>query len=496
MTVTKNWFDVDKAGLGKLMERRGKEFVLYELLANAWDEKSTVVAVHIDRDFVKRVTKLRVEDDNPEGFADLTHAFTLFAESKKGRNAALRGRFNLGEKLVIALASYAKIVSTTGGFLFDKDGRHSIRERTERGSYVEVHYKTTLDEFGDIINAAEAVIPPVGISTVIHVEAVAKELVRPDLLRTIEVTLPTQVTDDEGILRPSERQTQVEVFTADGPAKLYEMGIPVVEFDGPWHVNVMQRVPLNMERDNVTPAYARRLRVAVLNAMKDELPKEEAAKSWVSDATSSPDCEPEAMKVVLDHRFGQKRVAFDPSDQEANKRAVAAGYTVVKGGMLSAEQWKNARATATVLPAGQVTPGHHIKTSPDGQDFTIPEEKWTKAMHAVKDFTLDIGHELIGPVRVAFEMLPLSFDCGAHYDKGSRTVTFNVRRLGYAWFEAQMSDRHPGEDLLKLIIHELAHHRVADHLSDEYHEELGRLWFQVAKMAAVGILMWKGNVWR
>jgi|SRR5271166_119705 len=42
---TQNWFEVDKKGLGKLLARKGKKFILFELLQNAWDENSTLVRV-------------------------------------------------------------------------------------------------------------------------------------------------------------------------------------------------------------------------------------------------------------------------------------------------------------------------------------------------------------------------------------------------------------------------------------------------------------------
>ena len=34
----KNWFEIDKQGLAKILERKGKEFVVFELLQNCWDE--------------------------------------------------------------------------------------------------------------------------------------------------------------------------------------------------------------------------------------------------------------------------------------------------------------------------------------------------------------------------------------------------------------------------------------------------------------------------
>ncbi len=108
------WFDVDKAGLGKLLERRGKSFVGAELLQNAWDAEG-VTRVEFTAEPIKgrALVDLVVKDDSPQGFHNLTHSFTLFSESVKKGNATLRGRFNLGEKLVLALCDSATIMSTT-----------------------------------------------------------------------------------------------------------------------------------------------------------------------------------------------------------------------------------------------------------------------------------------------------------------------------------------------------------------------------------------------
>ena len=58
---------------------------------------------------------LVVEDDAPEGFKDLSHAFTLFADSAKKINPEQRGRFNLGEKLVLAISDEVTIRTSKGG---------------------------------------------------------------------------------------------------------------------------------------------------------------------------------------------------------------------------------------------------------------------------------------------------------------------------------------------------------------------------------------------
>src|SRR3990172_1784245 len=98
--ATKNWFEVDRAGLAKLVERRGKAFLLYELISNCWDTGATEVVVTLGE--IGRAVELTIVDNDVNGFADLTHAYTLFAESSRKSDPSKRGRFNLGEKLVLA----------------------------------------------------------------------------------------------------------------------------------------------------------------------------------------------------------------------------------------------------------------------------------------------------------------------------------------------------------------------------------------------------------
>ena len=119
-------------------------------------------------------------------------------------------------------------------------------------------------------------------------------------------------------------------------ATLYEMGIPVVETGDRYHVDVQQKVPLNMDRDNVTPAYLRAIRVAVLNATHHLIDKDDATQTLGEGgvqrrAGGAP--RPSRRAVTL--RFGENAVSYDPSDPEANKRSVAEGRPVVYGGNLS-----------------------------------------------------------------------------------------------------------------------------------------------------------------
>jgi len=140
------WFEVDKEGLARTLERKGKEFTLFELIQNAWDEPGvTKVSALLDYRGRNRAL-LVVEDDAPEGFKDLSHAFTLFADSAKKTNPEQRGRFNLGEKLVLAISDEVTIRTTKGGLRFDSDGRHNLRSTLPAGSRIECLLRMTSDE--------------------------------------------------------------------------------------------------------------------------------------------------------------------------------------------------------------------------------------------------------------------------------------------------------------------------------------------------------------
>src|SRR5258708_8263446 len=105
------WLDVDLTGLRKLLARRGKEFMIYELVQNAWDENPTMVNISLPRP-QHGMSRLVVTDDSPSGFKDLSHAFTLFAESYKKKTAGQRGAFNAGHNFALPLSEASTIVTT------------------------------------------------------------------------------------------------------------------------------------------------------------------------------------------------------------------------------------------------------------------------------------------------------------------------------------------------------------------------------------------------
>ena len=61
-------------------------------------------------------------------------------------------------------------------------------------------------------------------------------------------------------------------------------GYPVVETGDKFHLNILQKIPLNIERDNVTPAYLKQIRAGMLNNTIDLLSEDDVTENWVSEA--------------------------------------------------------------------------------------------------------------------------------------------------------------------------------------------------------------------
>lgn len=72
--MTNEWFTGSKQGLEKIARRRGLSYVLFELVQNCWDTGARNVNVTFTPVEGRPLVDMRVEDDDPDGFKDLTHA--------------------------------------------------------------------------------------------------------------------------------------------------------------------------------------------------------------------------------------------------------------------------------------------------------------------------------------------------------------------------------------------------------------------------------------
>jgi hypothetical protein len=452
------WFDVSKEGLSKLVERRGSHWIFGELLQNAWDAPGVTKVTVTVEPHGKGTTKIVVEDDSSTGFDDLSHAFTLFAESKKKTDPSLRGRFNLGEKLVLSLCRSAEIASTSGTIIFDDSGRRMSRKRREKGTTFTGILKLNRVEAEKALGAVQHFIAPAGVETMVN----GIRLERREPVQSFVTALQTEIADEEGVLRKSKRKTKVSLYLPlEGRVgSVYEMGIPVCETGDQFDVDIGQKVPQSLERETLLPSFLRDLRVAIVNNAVDLITTDDLSSNWVDQAIGSTDVDPTAVGGILTRRFGEKIVSFDVSDREANDRATAAGYVVLHGSTFNKEQWKKIRETGVVRPAGQVTPTPK-PFSNEGDPAEYAE--MTREMHAFSRFVQAFARETIGQA-ISVEFLK-SFNAVAAY--GGRRMSFNVGHLKKEWFEGPIR-----QEQIDLVIHELGHEFEGNHLSKSYNDAL------------------------
>ena len=476
--MTKQWFDVDRTGLGKQAEEHGKGRLIGELVQNALDEAGvTRIDISVGLVAGRPLADLTVEDDSPEGFRYLADAYTLFATSYKRDNPEQRGQFNFGEKLVLAVCETARTTTTKGTIIFDPDeGRiEKPRQKRERGSVFQGRIKMTREEYPQVCDYLRSLLLPDGVAVTLN----GKRLVPRKPLHTFEASLETVVADEDGVMRLRVRKTTVSVHESlpgETPS-LYEMGLPVVETSDKWHIDVGQKIPLNRDRGNVRPSFLRAVRTLVLNAMNDQLTADDANDVWVRQASSDPACSADAIKRVLDLRFGEKRAAYDPNDPKANKKWISLGGTIVHGGMMDAQECKNAKAAGAIEPAGRLCPTPKpYSDDPDAPPVTvIPENEWTEGMRNIVAYAKFLAKELMG-VDLAVQIVDTHNNFNACY--GKRGLDFNLHALGHDWF-----DHGATEEVDRLVIHEFGHHFSDDHLSSEYHKGLCRLGAGLKKLA-------------
>ncbi len=458
MVKDKSWFAVSRKGLRELQEGKPKHFILRELVQNAWDEETKKCAV--EGKWNKGHAFITVEDDNPEGFKDLSHSFTLFAPTEKRSDPEKRGRFNLGEKQVLALCEVASVATTKGVMFFDDRGRRHSKEKREFGSKVSVKVKMTKQEYEEMMEVVKTYLIPRGIGLSVNGERI--EYRKPDYV--VEAVLPTEI-EEGGVLRPTKRKTKIHILRRNDKGQLYELGLPVCEIDCAYDVDVQQKVPLSPDREKVSSSYLSQIYAEVLNATHEELTEEHSSDVWIRNATANKRVSKEAVKSVIQKRYGERAVVANPKDRNSIDEAISKGYRVVYGQELSKEEWENIRS-AEAIPSSSELFGETWTTGKTVE----PDEN----MQAVAKLAERIAERCLG-VTITIKFSEWESTVAAQY--GNCTLTFNVGRLGRGFFKPRIST-----EILDLIIHELAHEE-GRHIEAGYHEAMTKMGGQLVMIA-------------
>ena len=485
-------FEVSTEGMKGLHDGRPLWSLVKELVANAWDEDTTMCKVNIDGHEevygggkVKGFIDVSVEDDGG-GFKDINDAFTLMAPTSKRTESGVRGRFNIGEKEILSVAVEGKVVTVGTTIEFPKEGGRVVKKnRRKKGTIVSARVERPISEIAETEKALLEFLPPSHITYTIN----GKKVEQRKKIGVAEGTLHTVLATGIGEpLRYSYRKSNIDIYEPQvkGQGHIYEMGITIQPLDMPYDVDVQQKVPMPPNRDTVTSRYLQDVYSHVLGVVAEDLDQSEASESWVQMAVEDEETPDSVVAHVMKTKLGENAVLWS-NDVNANENAHSAGMDLIKPRTLSKierERFKN---------VGLTTAKEGYGIAPTGNLEVLKEEDLTSGMKAVESYTRFMSYHLLGfKCKVRF----CKMDNGnrlAQY--GGRTLDFFVDQLPSSFFNVQSvtewaMDKLPKfrEEHLSLIIHELGHEGETDHLphTGDYVHRLTELGAKATFMAMSG----------
>lgn len=476
--MRKQWFEVDKKGLKELQLGKPKHYLVRELVQNALDEDITRCDVKMEYDRGK--VTISVEDDSPVGFRDLTDAYTLFRTTHKRSIADTRGRFNMGEKQVFAICDTAEILTTIGGVVFDKDGRHIKRKKRESGSIITVTLRMKREEFEECYDYCMDILIPEGIELHVQRKDGTREFEQvmdyKSPHKTFKGMLQTELLDESGEypkVRKRTRETQVDIHETDEVSYLYEMGLPVCEIDCQFSIDVQQKVPLGIDRDKVEQKYLTELYGMVLNHTIEDVPQDRSSEMWVREATGSNSINDDVVDKVVEKRWGDKVAIANPFDPNANDEAISRGYKVLNSWEIGGYEREKLKSLASILSTSTMF-GKNSKAP----KYVEPNDIQGK----IGEWTKKVAKELLGLSIIVSYIDNSNVSTIADYcrEEGGGELRFNIGRMSGYW---ELDGGVVSENLLDLIIHELGHSQ-GNHTDHSYHECVTNLG---AKLALKGI---------
>jgi len=478
--MSKSWFEVSPNGLRKTLSQKDKFFLITETVSNAWDaEGCTRVDITLTKPDENGFSWLTATDNAPQGFSDISHSYMMYAESEKKDKANKRGRFNAGEKDVIAMSVEARLTTVSGQILFNSDGtRTEGSEKRNAGSELTAKIPLTLEEYEHVIAQAKRLLPPNNIATYVNGVHVASRRAS----GTIDASLPTPLADREGFVRNVERPCKVKLFNPlpGEQAYIYEMGIPIVELgDDLWHIDVQQKVPLSRDRDNVNPSYLRKVQAAVLNAKVGDLTPEETQLAWVNAAAGAPEAKDDVVKKVLVTRYeGKEMVLPDRNDAGATREAQSKGAVVLDRALTGdfrkrAKELRNSDGSAFIELATKKYSTLHEQIDSD----EVPESQWAQATREYVSFIERVAPLLLSDgQRITVKVI----------DNDDDKVRGCLRwQSGVMLFNLAFHDTEDWVGNFELLIHEMAHATVHnnDHLSHMFYKTVTQVGAKLARLA-------------
>ena len=370
-------FTVDTAGLKELLGEQPLWRHSVELATNVFDEylgysdrrRPTVCEIKVYRDQKNRSTWVQVSDDGP-GFEKIEDVFTFFGSTSKRKTATVSGRFNSGEKQLLALATEWTV--DTAGKLIKFDGsKRSNKKSKNSGTTIKARIVCTRDQETEIIEGFKSLIAPMGLRFTVN----GNEVIRSHYDYFTHVTLPTVILN-EGSMTRTYRRTAVEVYKSETP-QLYELGIPVCEIGKGFRysLNILQKVPVSMNRDNVSATFMDIAIGRVLESLTLDghilLNENDEGEEFTKGAFNKIK-DVDALSILTKQLFGNMVVRWS-SSPEANLLAERQGFKILPRNTFSKDVTKKLDYTNTAPSSIEVFRQDIDRVSiSDGSGTAIP----------------------------------------------------------------------------------------------------------------------------
>lgn len=476
-------FDIDTEGFKVQMSEMEPYRLVQEIIANSFDEISVsdidCNLTHDGKFFVMSI------HDNGKGFRSIKDVFTLFRNSYKRKNVQQRGRFNLGEKEVMAVAHDGFIRSRDWKVeFFENKRRETTRMEDNHGTTVEARFEWKESVIPQVTKELQKLIVPKNQTLEVNGTPVEKK----EIARTVKGELWTIVEDQESLKMVRRLMlTKVDIYQKedDEVAWIFEMGIPVQKLEKnlkvQWHVDVQQKIPLEIKRDVVSDSYLVDIYALLANKCYDLVPKEKAGAKWINRSMVRIDAKP--AKDLLKKQYGTDKLYIPSSvDSEANESVNKFGGQHILPNTLDRDERNHLRELQVVKLA--------TDDFASGLSKEYTEIELTETMIEYIKVVQRVAKDVIGK-DIDVEVCDSDITHPAWFGFG--TLTYNIRLLPR---KRNFFDNFT-EYAIGLLVHELSHDKVPaeqeypmPHQSPEFLSEIERI---AGRIGMKGFDYWKGG---
>ncbi len=478
MTIHKDWFGVDIKKRAAKVRSHPFPHIIKEALSNSLDAGATTIAISCKRADGKRRDGdgLRAFEvtctDNGTGCDD-PEILRRVGSTTNDLHAETRGRFGEGLIDLIAASEWAEIRTLGHRLVFDRDGCQitAIKNKVS-GLSLTLTLRHGGEGFDELDDYFRRVILPDGRALTFNGSEIRQRV--PERLIP-SIRLSTVVYDPaKDRVRRCHRHTTVEVHPQhDGSPMIHELGIPVdvARWELPYDINVLQKTPLDTDRNTLPDTYKDKLVSHLVGPMSDDyiayMEEHEDAPAEITNdrdnaASLSKDAKDALVKKVtrVDRDKVVRRNPLDPDDMGESQELENMGFSPVNRGSLPSGVSEVLGDAPTVATKHDEVCKDHFKNDPN---FPPETERQRICIAAYKI----IAESLLGQT-VRFKRI--RGGVAAAWRNGVILLNIDVDHL---W------DDPLGAESIGMILHECAHAAVSGH-SIAFAEEVQRLGGRLA----------------